>query len=422
MWHTFTYTRGAVSKLAADRPGVVLLVDDETDNLDVFRFNFEDDFGVRTASSGLEALEILAEGGIDVVVADHRMPGMSGLDLLEVVRDRHPHVGRMLLTAHTNEALLVESIGRRVLHHFVSKPWHYERMLGLLRAAVEQHRLALRAEALERKVADAAHFATLGEITAGLFHDLNPPVIVVETALVTADEILGQGLAGITEDLDELQACVAEARESASHLRRLATTAQSLMRRRPIRLEPVGLASVVEEAGLLMQSRLRRSRVHLTLRLPNGLPTVLADRVRVAQLILNLASNACDAMEDRPVRTLEVAIEPEVDGSQALVVSDTGPGIAAADLERIFDPFFTSKQATKGTGLGLSIVRRIADSHSARIEVRPRSTGGTAFRILFPPPAVVLAEVSRPAESCRRLTAPVPDPEPAAGADGGRWS
>ena len=53
MWHTFTYKRGAVSKLAADRPGVVLLVDDETDNLDVFRFNFEDDFGVRTASSGL---------------------------------------------------------------------------------------------------------------------------------------------------------------------------------------------------------------------------------------------------------------------------------------------------------------------------------------------------------------------------------
>ena len=379
---------------AAQGPGVVLLVDDVPENRDVFRFNFEDEFEVHTAGSGPEALAILDELDADAVVADHRMPGMSGLDLLERVRGRCEDVGRILVTGHTNEELLLEAIQRQVLHHFIPKPWSYERVVGVLGAAVARRRLAQRADSLERQVGEAAHFATLGELAAGLIHDLSQPLQVVDAGLAVAADMLTQSPEAILADLTDLRGCITDAALAVGHLRKLAVTIRGLMHRRPVQLEPIGLDAVIDDALVLLRPRLRRCDAELDLRLPEPVPEVMGDRLQLLQVLLNLVGNACDVLSGRETRKVTICVVPRPDGSQRLEVADTGPGIAEELRDRVFEPFFTTKPASRGTGLGLAIVRRIARAHHGRIDVAAHRGGGACFRVHLPSPAAVVEELT----------------------------
>ncbi len=127
----------ALETLAAAYP--VLLVDDEPMNLSVFEYNFVPEFTLRLASNAEQALAVLASEPIAVIVADHRMPGMSGLDLLSTVRERHPHVVRILLTAHGDVPLLLDAINRGTLFRYVPKPWDEASMRQDLLLAIERH-------------------------------------------------------------------------------------------------------------------------------------------------------------------------------------------------------------------------------------------------------------------------------------------
>ena len=364
---------------------MVLLVDDELDNLAVFRVTFEEDFVVRTAASGEEALTLLEEDeGIEVVVADLRMPGMNGLDLLETCRSWWPHMGRVLLTAHTNEDLLVESINRQVLHRFISKPWEYESMLEILRSGVARRRMSVANAALERQVTSASQMALLGELSAALMHDMSQPLQVIESGIGLAGEIVQGDERTISEDLADLREAISDAGSALRHLKELAVTIKGLMRQRETQLEPARLEQVVQDLEVLLSKLVQARRVELTIQVPPGLPPVMMDRVQVAQVVLNLAGNACDAMEASDIRRLTIAVEQEAEGEQALVVIDSGPGISKAIADRIFEPFFTTKADGKGTGLGLAIVSRIVGAHRAELTLTTAEGQGCTFRILFP--------------------------------------
>ena len=368
-----------------ERPGVVLLVDDEPDNLDVFRLTFEDDFVVHTAASGEEALSLLEEtNDVEVVVADLRMPGMNGLDLLETCRGWWPHMGRVLLTAHTNEDLLVEAINRQVLHRFISKPWEYESMLEILKSGVDRKRLSVANTALERQVTTASQLAMLGELSAALMHDMSQPLQVIESGIGLADEIVQGDERTISEDLGDLREAISDAGTALRHLKDLAITVKGLMRQRETQLGPARLEQVVSEIGVLLRKLAQNRRVELTTLVPPGLPTVMMDRVQVAQVLLNLAGNACDAMGEQEVRRLTIAVDEAPDGGQTLTISDNGPGVAPQVQDRIFEPFFTTKAEGKGTGLGLAIVKRIVEAHRGDLVLTSTPGGGATFQIRFP--------------------------------------
>lgn len=376
-----------------DRAGVVLLVDDEPDNLDVFRITFEDDFIVHTAASGEEALTLLEEtNDIEVVVADLRMPGMNGLDLLETCRSWWPHMGRVLLTAHTHEDLLVESINRQVLHRFISKPWEYESMLEILKSGVTRTRLSLANTALERQVNTASQLAMLGELSAALMHDMAQPLQVIESGIGLADEIVRGDERTISEEIVDLREAISDAGTALRHLKDLAIrhlkdlaiTIKGLMRQRETQLTPARLEQVVSDLDVLLAKLVQNRRVELINQVPPGLPEVMIDRVQVAQVVLNLAANACDAMAEQEQRRLTIGVQTHPDGSQSLVVSDNGPGIPTDVRDQMFDAFFTTKEEGKGTGLGLAIVKRIIDAHRGDLDVSATPGGGATFRIRFP--------------------------------------
>jgi len=228
--------------------------------------------------------------------------------------------------------------------------------------------------ALEKAVQQTEKMAAIGTLSAGLAHEINNPMGViasrVECMLMEADE---QGLSEMARgDLKVI----------ARHADRVARITQGLLsfsRQQAWRLSPVDLNTVVEEALVLVEKQLAREQVTLERDLTPGLPAVLGSANHLQQVVLNLLTNAREAMPDGG--RLRVATRQN-GGSIEVEVTDTGKGIPAEHLSKVFDPFFTTKE--KGTGLGLALSYGIVRDHGGTLTVRSREGVGSTFLITLP--------------------------------------
>lgn len=216
--------------------------------------------------------------------------------------------------------------------------------------------------------------AALGTLAAGLAHEVNNPMAViasrVECMLMEAGE---QGLSETARgDLQVIG-------KHADRVARITQGLLSLSRHQVWQLSPVDLNSIVEEALLLMEKQLARERVALERDLAPGLPAVLGSASHLEQVILNLLTNAREAMPEGG--RLRVATRRE-GGAVEVEVTDAGKGIPAEHLSKVFDPFFTTKE--KGTGLGLSISYGIVRDHGGNLTVRSREGEGSTFLVSLP--------------------------------------
>ncbi|TAL09240.1 MAG: hypothetical protein EPO02_10765, partial [Nitrospirae bacterium] len=162
-----------------------------------------------------------------------------------------------------------------------------------------------------------------------------------------------------------------------------------------IERRPTHLNKIVEDTLEVMQERLRRHRIALKMELSQSLPQADVDPDQMGQVVLNLAINALHAMGNDGTLLIRTARTPVGQGSAAegremieLSVTDTGHGIPPEDLDKIFNPFFTTKEVGKGTGLGLTVVHGIVLEHDGQIKVESETQRGTTFRILLPIAAV----------------------------------
>jgi len=253
-----------------------------------------------------------------------------------------------------------------------------------------------RTEQLETQVTEVGHLALLGEVAAGLMHDMSQPLQVIEAGLATASDILALGPGGTLAEFSVLEGCVEDTKLAIRHLRRLSSTIRRLVQRTSPRLLPLHLRQVVEDALLLQRPRLARAGVVVRDRVPDGLPPVLADPARIAQVLFLYLGSAGDATPGARERRVTVSAKLLSDGWQALEVSDSGPRGPAGREPWSAEAFGLSWAANAETGLGQAIVRRIAADHRARTDVRESEDGGARFRFLFPPHAGAQAEVTAP--------------------------
>jgi PAS domain S-box-containing protein len=232
--------------------------------------------------------------------------------------------------------------------------------------------------ALERSARQAEKLAALGTLAAGLAHELNNPIGIVssriELMLMDAE---GEPLPReVLEDLRVLH----------RHAQRVARIAQGLLsfaRQSSGQRVPVDLNHLVEETLLLAEKQVARDGILVTRALAPHLPLIMGDGNALQQVVLNLLTNARDALHGRGEISIETALVPERPGAVRLVVRDTGPGIPPDSLPKIFDPFFTTKP--DGTGLGLSISYGIVRDHQGTVDVHSRPGQGTTFVLTFPP-------------------------------------
>ncbi|PPQ27756.1 ATP-binding protein [Rhodopila globiformis] len=229
-----------------------------------------------------------------------------------------------------------------------------------------------------------AKLATLGEMAAGLGHELNQPIAIMSLAAENASRALGtKGAGGIAFAVQRMKRIA----EQASRARTIVDHLRIFGRKDEDQLGLVDVAAVVDGAMTLVANALHNAGVTVRIDLPDDLPQVLARKVLAEQVLLNLMLNARDAMATNPSEvpcriTITAAGNPAA-GTVVLDVRDAGLGIPETVLGRMFDPFFTTKDVGKGTGLGLSICHGIMRSFGGTIAALNADGGGAILRLTF---------------------------------------
>ncbi len=226
---------------------------------------------------------------------------------------------------------------------------------------------------LERRLVQADKLSSIGLLAAGVAHEVNTPLAVISTYA----QMLSKQ---VSEDepkaklLDKIAKQTFRASEIVNSLLNFSRTS-------PAEFADVDLNRLLEDTVSLVKHQLDKSRVDVRFELERSLPGVKGNAGKLQQVFLNLVLNARDAMETGGTLT----VRTWSDGAYARIdVSDTGHGISADNLPRIYDPFFTTKVARKGTGLGLSVTYGVVQEHGGSIEVRSEPGAGTLFHLEFP--------------------------------------
>ncbi|MBL8631885.1 MAG: response regulator [Myxococcales bacterium] len=371
---------------SGERRAVVLYVDDDRANLLAFRAIAEPTYEVVVAKSGDEALQLIVQNpDIAVLMADQRMPGMSGIDLCERVQASHPDIVRMLVTAYSDLQAAIAAINRGHVSRYLHKPWNAEELLVTLRDAVERYRLKVTVQELQIRIAQSERLYALGVLTASIGHELRTPLSIVSANVQFARRALHDAMgaqAGKSGgSLQEVEAALVDAEEGAQRLIDIADSILLSSRSEPGDREPVDLSHVLHSVLRLTRSEAtHRARLLIA---QSAKPRIYGSATRVGQVLLNLVLNALQALPDRPMERNEVKLAlDEKDGRAIVEVADNGVGIEPSNLAHIFDPFFTTKK--KGTGLGLAISKQIVEEMGGQIHVESRPGIGTRFRISWP--------------------------------------
>ncbi|SFD77045.1 sensor histidine kinase [Massilia yuzhufengensis] len=245
-----------------------------------------------------------------------------------------------------------------------------------------------RAEELNRqqqeKLEASARLATMGEISSMLAHELNQPLAAISSYTAGAINVLeNSGKSGEPVNAGMLRHALEQARQQAQRAGQIIRSVHQFVKKREPRRETVGIRSVLDGVRALVELQARQAGVVLRIDIAPQLPPVLADRVLLEQVLLNLTRNAIEAMQDtRPdQRVLRIAAAHEA-GSVTVSVIDRGHGIAPEVAAGLFSPFYSTK--AEGMGMGLSICRTAIEFHGGTLTHAPNPGGGTIFSFALP--------------------------------------
>jgi signal transduction histidine kinase len=345
------------------------------------------------ADNGSEGLELFRRHCPDVVLTDIRMPVMDGLEMSRLIKNDNSNAQIIVTTAFSDTNYLLECIDIGV-NQYVLKPVDKGKLLSTLKRCADivrfQRTIRLQAAAIkegEERLRQAQKMEAIGQLAGGIAHDFNN----ILTAIIGYANLLSMKVEGDDIQADYVKHILSSAERAAS----LTQSLLAFSRKQIINPKPVDLNEIVCKVEKLL-SRLIGEDIELKITSLGKNLTVLADGGQLEQVLMNLTTNARDAMPEGGLLTIETGYA-EVDsmnsdehlfstpGEYALLsISDTGTGIDEKDRESIFEPFFTTKEVGKGTGLGLSIVYGIVKQHNGFINVYSKPGKGTTFRIYLP--------------------------------------
>jgi len=241
-------------------------------------------------------------------------------------------------------------------------------------------------EGLQRAHAELAHISrvmTVGELTASIAHEVTQPL----AAIVTNGDACLRLLAGEKPNLGETRKAVASMIRDARRAAEVVAHVRGLLKKSDVDRTPLDLGQVIRDVLVLVQPEVARHRILLRTSLPDDLPLVLGDRIQLQQVVLNLLTNAIEAMRDVADRSRELMVsthrhEVGAGAGVRVVVDDTGVGFEEADVERLFQALYTTKP--HGLGMGLSISRSIILSHGGRLSATPNASYGVTFQFVLP--------------------------------------
>lgn len=379
----------------------VLYVDDETGNLIVFKKNFEQHFNVMTTESPMEAMKLLEKSGIAVLLADQKMPGMTGVELLAHAKEHFPDVIRMIITAYSELDIAVNAINLGHVHRYILKPWRPDELLTIIQSNIELYQKNMTLRELQAELLDASRMAVLGTMAAGLTHQINSPISLLRNSSRKFSELVeryGTLVRGEMEtdgkerpreeepgegaDLADFERYAAQQADVVKNLEKTVRSFVEAYRSRNQGMRRVDLRDFLESlTGLLGPEVSLRGSVAIEC---DRAVTIDIDTYKLGQVLLNLILNALQSFRLPRKDSNRVIVRADLKGPDlVLSITDNGPGIPPGDIERIFDPFFTSKGKT-GLGLGLTISRELVSLLRGTLEIESEEGVGTQCLLTVP--------------------------------------
>jgi two-component system sensor histidine kinase/response regulator len=352
----------------------ILYVDDELENLIVFQATFDDYFNVVTADSGQEALDLLATRAFPVVIADHRMPKMTGAELFEAMRIKYPHTKRVMLTGYADSKAMLSAINQGHVFHFLKKPWDQDVVFSIVVRAIEAYDMSISNMMLQDRLVAADRCAMLGRSAAQLAHEMGNQLCMLPLLELIEEEY------GEHEDLVRMAGF---ARTTHERLVQIINEVKAFVRfeREQVVTQPVALSQVVHELVEFLRYERNLPLARLSVEI-NAEPWARANRVKLQQVLLNLLKNAAFAIRD--CAEGHVTLRLSTAGDRAVIeVIDNGCGMSDEVVAQIWEPFFTTK-GEEGTGLGLDVAKSIIEAHGGTIDCTSELKRGSHFTIRLP--------------------------------------
>lgn len=251
-------------------------------------------------------------------------------------------------------------------HHFT----------GFIRDLTDQQMTESRLKELQSEVTHMSRYTALGEMASTLAHEINQPLTAISNYLKGSQRLIDR-LDG--EPVPQLRDAVGKAAEQALRAGQIIRRLREFVSRGESERRIESLPKLIEDASTLALVGIKEAGIEVRFRLDSRADQVLADRIQIQQVLVNLIRNSIEVMADsEPPRTLEIATAAGPDDMVEVSVADTGGGLAPEIAQNLFQPFMTTKR--KGMGLGLSICRTIVEAHGGKIWVDTPASGGTVFR------------------------------------------
>jgi len=366
----------------------VMIVDDEEDfrNAIVRRLK-KRGLNVIAADCGETALSYMESQPVDVIVSDVKMPGMDGIDLLKIIKNKYPASEIILLTGHANASDGVSGI-KEGAFDYLSKPISLEHLIVKINQAketifrrLEKQKEVSFKETIKQKMIATERLASLGTLAAGVAHEINNPLAIINEACGWMTTILSyENMKDIPRKID-LDKALKKIDNSVIRARQITHHLLQFSRKPDCRITDVSIDELITETIQLLKKEISLKDIQISEQKSSLLPSIGSDPGLIRQIFLNLLTNAIHACQTKGTITIDVY--PENNGIRA-DINDSGVGIPEENMDKIFEPFYTTKSPGEGTGLGLFVIKGIVEQLKGTISLNSKYGEGTAVSIFLP--------------------------------------
>jgi len=254
------------------------------------------------------------------------------------------------------------------------------RFVGIIRDLTAQRVAEQRQRSLEERLAQVDRFSLMGEMAAGIAHEINQPLSAIANYAQAGRRLLERG----DVDVNLLKQSCEKISDQAHRAGAVIQNLRGFIRKQDISKESIGINAMIRDVLGLIEADANSASIDVRLELENDLPDVMANPIQMQQVILNLTHNAVDAMRESLHLRRRIVIRSELadEDTIRILVKDRGPGVSRSLREGIFHPFVTTKR--DGLGVGLAISRTIVEAHGGRLSYRANPEGGAIFVVALP--------------------------------------
>ena len=374
---------------AENRAYPILYVDDEPQNLFTFRYAVEDRFNVLTARNGFEAMRVLEREDVAVLMCDQRMPEMTGIEVCRRAREIKPDAVRIIVTAYADMQAAIDAINQGQVLRYLTKPWQNDELVEVLQSGIEMVRMRRTLHEMQVRVLKGGHPPMIEAVIRQIANEMQAPVSALEMNAEQLDDLLEAGLMS-WERAERAKELVESARiaqrDSMRPIQELRTMVDRLARGQRLASIPppsgCDVVRVAQATARILSSVLEpRARLQLVI---GSTPVVPMEPADLGQVLVHLVMNAAQALDsvpslERSVITLH--INDSAAGAEIAVV-DSGPGLSHDQLQRVFDPYYTTREGA--AGLGLAVVKHLVSTAGGSVSAESQHGRGARFVIRLP--------------------------------------